>query len=579
LQDHGEDVVRIGNHQPEIEAFLREQFPESAAKPRKNGRAVSAPTLEDDEIIHLCRKAKNAPKFASLFDDGDISAYDYDDSDADAGLLSIFAFYTQDTEQLDRLLRRSALYRSKWERRDYRERTINFVLENLTETYQPTDGARLENVSSSASPLRENDDDRSDEVPGLVCFANRAAPDPVDFFLERAAPLGYLTNLHGAGGFGKSVIAMLIAISVASGQEECIGLKVLKHGPALYLDSELDERGQHPRVQEICNGLGIAVPEDLHYLSALGLDTETAFRRAYRAAKNLEIALLVVDSWGPLMDGDMESARDVIRFYNNYLKPFVDLGVSVLIVDHQARTQEGQNYQKKGAFGSVYKENLARSVLQIERLNEDRHEGKLQIRVRHRKSNFGPRIEPFDVTITFDSDKIAVATKAIPEGDKAAEETINGRERVLAALRKDPATVKELAADTGLSTGTVRNILSELVPEEVATAELDGRTKLYGLPDDIKNLSSSSLPPREDGDDDRSDLTVEAVLAEFEGRTPSRSLLDRYLADPDEVKFDFMAQTVLATLVKLPPRNHEPDAWRKYVPTVKEAVEKWKARS
>jgi hypothetical protein len=295
---------------------------------------------------------------------------------------------------------------------------------------------------------------------------------------------------------------MIAAISISGYQKECLGLPVLKHGDVLYLDSELDERGQHPRVREICKGLGIPIPEKLHYISALGLDTAAAFERARAACERLGIALLVIDSWGPFMQGDMESAKDVLRFYNEHLRPLVDLGVTVLIVDHQSRTQEGQNYQKKGAFGSVYKENLARSVLQIERVQEDREAGTLQVRVRHRKSNFGPRLDPFDVVIAFHSDKITTKAEDIAEPDKAAEETLSAAERVLAALKKGPATVKDLVADTGLSTGTIRNRLSELVPGKLEAAEgPDGRTKVYGYPDD---LSSSSLTPREDGSDDRS---------------------------------------------------------------------------
>jgi primase-polymerase (primpol)-like protein len=38
------------------------------------------------------------------------------------------SFWTQDVDQLDRLFRRSALYRPKWERSDYRERTIGKAL-------------------------------------------------------------------------------------------------------------------------------------------------------------------------------------------------------------------------------------------------------------------------------------------------------------------------------------------------------------------------------------------------------------------------------------------------------------------
>lgn len=67
------------------------------------------------------------------------------------------AFFTQDPEQLDRLFRRSALCREKWTgRADYRRRTIDKALHNLTETYDgPADGARLSrngNREKAAAP-------------------------------------------------------------------------------------------------------------------------------------------------------------------------------------------------------------------------------------------------------------------------------------------------------------------------------------------------------------------------------------------------------------------------------------------
>jgi len=56
------------------------------------------------------------------------------------------------------------------------------------------------------------------------------------------------------------------------------------------------------------------------------------------------------------------------------------LGIAVLIIDHQSRLQAGQSYQQKGAFGSVYKTNLARSVIQVEAT--ERGEGTLTVRLR-----------------------------------------------------------------------------------------------------------------------------------------------------------------------------------------------------
>jgi putative DNA primase/helicase len=94
-----------------------------------------SPAMDDEEIIRLASNAKNGDTFQRLWK-GDISQHGDDPSAADAALVALLAFYTQDEDQLDRLFRRSGLNRPKWEQRaDYRERTITFVLSGLRAAY------------------------------------------------------------------------------------------------------------------------------------------------------------------------------------------------------------------------------------------------------------------------------------------------------------------------------------------------------------------------------------------------------------------------------------------------------------
>ena len=77
-------------------------------------------------ILERARNAKNGRKFIALYDNGDTSAYNYDESSADIALCNQLAFYLQgDAAAVDSAFRESALYRPKWERSDYRETTIS----------------------------------------------------------------------------------------------------------------------------------------------------------------------------------------------------------------------------------------------------------------------------------------------------------------------------------------------------------------------------------------------------------------------------------------------------------------------
>ena len=122
-------------------------FPEQpAAPPPPKGET----RLDDQAIIDQARAAKNGAKFDQLWN-GDLNGHNNNASEADLALLSILTFYTQNAGQLDRLYRQSGLYREKWERKDYRERTIAKALER-SEYYTPPPNVRLITSSKSQAP-------------------------------------------------------------------------------------------------------------------------------------------------------------------------------------------------------------------------------------------------------------------------------------------------------------------------------------------------------------------------------------------------------------------------------------------
>jgi putative DNA primase/helicase len=122
-------------------------------KPKQNTSASCE--LSDDQIIALAAQAKNGDKFLSLMEGkyehflkGDGKAVYPSQSEADLGLCQLIAFYTCDPLQIDRIFRRSKLYRDKWERQDYAfDRTIKTALNRTTERYS---GNGLEDI------LKEN---------------------------------------------------------------------------------------------------------------------------------------------------------------------------------------------------------------------------------------------------------------------------------------------------------------------------------------------------------------------------------------------------------------------------------------
>ena len=122
-----------------IDAVYAQIFPPQARQASSHGMS---PHDHDEAILQHARSARNRAKFCTLFDDGDLSSYGGDHSRADLALCRLIAFYTQDAEQVDRLFRRSALYRGKWDRADYRDWTIAKAIESAPERWRGVSAER-----------------------------------------------------------------------------------------------------------------------------------------------------------------------------------------------------------------------------------------------------------------------------------------------------------------------------------------------------------------------------------------------------------------------------------------------------
>jgi hypothetical protein len=134
----------IEPRQAALDALFENFFPDLREKrdkrekspPEAGGGAGGSPALSDSEILDLAFGARNGARIRALYEMGDLSPYDGDDSRADQALANLLAFYTGDDEdQLWRLIQASALYRPKWDRRDYRDRTFRHAIDRLTDVY------------------------------------------------------------------------------------------------------------------------------------------------------------------------------------------------------------------------------------------------------------------------------------------------------------------------------------------------------------------------------------------------------------------------------------------------------------
>ncbi len=97
--------------------------------------------LADDELLERAFAARNGDKVRRLYE-GNLSDYNGDQSAADLAFVSCLTFWTQDDEQVSRILAASGLYRPKWHRPDYQQRTIRKA-RSRGATYDPAYGQPL----------------------------------------------------------------------------------------------------------------------------------------------------------------------------------------------------------------------------------------------------------------------------------------------------------------------------------------------------------------------------------------------------------------------------------------------------
>jgi hypothetical protein len=276
--------TEIKETQSELNQLYRVLFPDapSATKPI----APSKITMKDKEILDIAFSAINGAKIRTLWEGGWNGDYP-SQSEADFALLAHLAFYTQDSQQLDRLFRGSMLIRPKWDRsagggQTYGQYQITHVLSSIGETYsgpspsvsEVADDEPEEEIIDDVSEIFRFDDslmigiakefadvyhDVLPEIPKhffyflyLTCFGNIIA-DKVKFKTVLAVSARLYLLLLGKSGktrkstaarqvisfFTSSMLGQEFFTFMGAGSGEGLGRVLSEHPRTLYYIDEL----------------------------------------------------------------------------------------------------------------------------------------------------------------------------------------------------------------------------------------------------------------------------------------------------------------------------------------------------
>ena len=160
----------IEGRQEELRAVVGRVFGEEStndhAKPVAATELVDN-GLSDSEVIQKAQAASNGARFSRLWN-GDTSGYG-SHSEADLALCGMLAFWTGgDASRIDSLFRQSGLYRKKWERKDYRNRTITEALSGKTEFYKAPKTVKLADGTERNAEEKEERRNQADRLIGYA---------------------------------------------------------------------------------------------------------------------------------------------------------------------------------------------------------------------------------------------------------------------------------------------------------------------------------------------------------------------------------------------------------------------------
>lgn len=209
-------------------------------------------------------------------------------------------------------------------------------------------------------------------------FAHSIPPERDFLDSEQLLPNRNITILNGDGGTGKSLLAMQLAVAVAS-DAKWLGIDV-KHGGVLYFSAEDDQDETHARLVEITAGLrvNLAGLERLHIAIMAGQDAVLAveepngatmkatplYSRLRATLAVTKPRLLVLDNLADIFGGN-ENVKTLVRQFVGMIRSLaIEFDCAVVILAHPSLTGISSG---TGSSGNVAWNNSVRSRLYLKR--------------------------------------------------------------------------------------------------------------------------------------------------------------------------------------------------------------------
>jgi RecA-family ATPase len=282
-------------------------------------------------------------------------------------------------------------------------------------------------------------------------FVDMPKAPPREWLWEGLIPGGMVTILHGLGGSSKSAFLTCLTANLAAEREEFLGRELKSANNILWIDGEMDSQEYRRRTHWAMNGIDSSDSNGrLHYIDiSPRVLSESPVRNCIETnIHQLNAKVIVVDSYGSAV-GDPLDEKNVI-YTLQWLR---GLAATILIIDHEAK-----NSNSKTPYGSVYKMNLARSVLAFK---AKKAKGMTEITISQTKANF---VEMgLELKTRFEcSEPQEMMRFSLLAGWNAVPAYEDLETSILSELHSGSKTAAELATKLKIKSKTVSNKLTEM---------------------------------------------------------------------------------------------------------------------
>jgi len=445
--------------------------------PNNIAGGAEVPVGFDDEYVLSFAEKRYKEDFTAPFYRGDASRFGGDQSRVDLSLCDMLAFFSNDPAQVDRLFRKSALMRPKWDERHgtdgstYGQMTVEKAVRSARE--------RLETPRAAQNTVRMEEISVRQILGGdgrdIMACVKRPEPENAKKTEMMAGlfPKGHVSIIFGEPGSGKSLISLRIACDLSAGLAP-LGGYALPEDPKkiLFIEGDstsglVNERFRCSR-WEYGEGLTFVYPMESRDWD-FDIDNDRGKNNILKLIEEIEPELIVFDTLSSLAgQADEISNKEMKPLFRYAGRVAAKYGAAVLVIHHARkfkRDDTGNPLTLSDVSGAGMLGRLAGNVLAV----EARKQGEKRIFTVHSVKTWWTNPEEFSMEVSkgfWDDDSFPKLEMNLLDREPGRP-TKGGlvRDTVLSEFRDTEFTRREVDLILKGAAGerTVRSALSEMV--------------------------------------------------------------------------------------------------------------------